>query len=64
LPGICDPGAQSGEDGECGPLRPRLRREAQVDGKSYPVCKKHHDKAWKLFKRSGWLYAVDLDAKK
>jgi hypothetical protein len=36
----------------------------KVDGKSYPVCKKHHGKAWQLFRKGGWLYAVDLDAKK
>lgn len=23
--------------------------KVKLDGKSYPVCKKHHDKAWKLF---------------
>ncbi len=36
----------------------------KIDGKSYPVCKKHHGKEWKLFKKGGWLYAVDLDTKK
>jgi hypothetical protein len=28
------------------------------------LCKKHHGKVWKLFKKGGWPYAVDLDAKK
>ena len=38
--------------------------KVKVDGKSYSVCKKHQGKAWKLFRKGGWLYAVDLDAKK
>jgi hypothetical protein len=38
--------------------------KVKVDGKSYSVCKKHRGKAWKLFRKGGWLYAVDLDAKK
>jgi hypothetical protein len=36
----------------------------KVDGKSFPVCKKHHAKAWDLFMKDGWLYAVNLNAKK
>jgi hypothetical protein len=35
----------------------------KVDGKSYPVRKKHHGKDWNLFKKGGWLYVVDLDTK-
>jgi hypothetical protein len=35
-----------------------------VDGKSFPVCKKHHTKAWTLFMKDGWLYAVNVNAKK
>jgi hypothetical protein len=35
-----------------------------VDGKTFPVCKKHHDKTWTLFVKDGWLYSVNLNAKK
>ncbi len=36
----------------------------EVDGKPFPVCKKHRGKAWNLFRKDGWLYAGDLKAKK
>ena len=36
----------------------------EVDGKKYPVCKKHHGDAWNLFVKDGWLYAVNLKSKK
>jgi hypothetical protein len=35
-----------------------------VDGRSFPVCKKHRGKAWTLFVADGWLYAIQLDVKK
>lgn len=33
-----------------------------IDGHDVMVCKKHRGKNWKLFRKSGWTYAVDLDA--
>jgi hypothetical protein len=33
-----------------------------VDGKSYPICKRHKSRSWNLFIGDGWLYAIDLTA--
>jgi hypothetical protein len=35
-----------------------------VDGRSFPVCKKHGGKAWTLFVADGWLYAIQLEPRK
>jgi hypothetical protein len=46
--------------------RARCHRDAvkkvKVDGKEYPVCKKHRGVRWHLFKKDGWAYAIDLEA--
>ena len=36
----------------------------KVDGKSYPVARSTTTRLGSCSKKSGWLYAVDLDAKK
>jgi hypothetical protein len=38
--------------------------KAALAGKSYPVCKKHRGKSWRLFAEEGWLYAMRVEAKK
>jgi hypothetical protein len=36
--------------------------KSTVDGKSYPICKRHKGTRWTLFIGDGWLYAIDLNA--
>jgi hypothetical protein len=33
-----------------------------VDGKTYPICKRHKAAGWNLFIGDGWLYAINLKA--
>jgi hypothetical protein len=37
-------------------------KKVKVDGKEYPICKKHRGVRWHLFTKDGWAYAVDLEA--
>ncbi len=34
----------------------------EVGDKKYPVCKKHQGPRWRLFKKKGWLYAVEASS--
>ncbi|MCU1458898.1 MAG: hypothetical protein JWL73_2990 [Actinomycetia bacterium] len=34
----------------------------EVGDKKYPICKKHQATRWRLFKKKGWLYAVESKA--
>jgi hypothetical protein len=33
-----------------------------IDGRSYPLCKRHLGERWNLFVDGGWLYAIDEKA--
>ncbi len=33
-----------------------------VNGRSYPLCKRHLGGRWNLFVDGGWLYAIDENA--
>lgn len=35
-----------------------------VDGKQYPICKKHQTDRWHLFVHDRWLYAVDRSGRR